>query len=53
MCDPPQGWMYGFPKEVPPDLKKTVHEWMVDEGYPEEKIKNYGEFFYVRYWYAE
>lgn len=49
MADPsPQGYRYGFPKPVPPDVTDTV-EWLVEEGYP----RDWAEDGIVRYWYAE
>lgn len=50
MCDPPSGWKYGFPKEVPADWKEH-DDWLICLGYPAEEIDKYGKYFYVRYWY--
>lgn len=36
--DPPEGWKYGFPKIVPENTK-DVRQWLIDNGYPEAKIK--------------
>jgi hypothetical protein len=48
--DPPQGYMYGFPKiwdkNKDPDLKK----WLVKQGYPRKTIKKYGDSFLCRIW---
>lgn len=52
MIDPPSGWMYGFPKEIPEDVDNTT-KWLVDNGYPEKLIKDLGDNFYVRNWYEE
>lgn len=40
--DPPQGWLYGFPKKLPEPIPKgeDMKKWLVDNGYPEEKIKD-------------
>ena len=38
--DPPNGWMYGFPKEFP-DGVTDVHEWLLQNGYPERIIERY------------
>lgn len=38
MIDPPEGWKYGFPKELPEDVE-NVREWLVEQGYPREKLK--------------
>lgn len=52
MIDPPSGWMYGFPKEIPEGVGDTC-KWLVDNGYPEKLIKDLGNNFYVRNWYEE
>jgi hypothetical protein len=49
ICDPPEGWRYGFPKEIPHAVPST-EDWLVEQGYPRERIRDLGEFFYVRYW---
>ena len=49
MVDPPSGWMYGFPKEVPKEFfEYTLEEknqWFIDNGYPKEKL---GDAAYCR-----
>ena len=63
MIDLPDGWKYGFPKELPKDavmyyggndygVKKefSVTGWAISEGYPKEKIDSLGEHFYYRQW---
>jgi len=52
MIDPPSGWLYGFPKEIPEDIDNTT-EWLIDNGYPEKLIKDLGNSFYVREWCEE
>lgn len=55
-CDPPSGWRYGFPKLIPPNTAKTqksLHNWLVKNGYPRKEIKSYGDRFYCRFWYHE
>lgn len=47
--DPPSGWKYGFPKEVPDDIEDT-NQWLIENGYPKEEIEKLGEYFYCRYW---
>ena len=49
MIDPPSGWKYGFPKPIPDDVK-DINKWLVEQGYPQEEIDSYGEYFYCRYW---
>ena len=52
MCDPPSGWMYGFPKPIPEDVE-DVKGWLVENGYPQEEIDKCGEHFWLRYWETE
>jgi len=52
MIDPPSGWKYGFPKEIPEDVENTT-QWLVDNGYPKKLIESFGGSFYVRGWYEE
>ena len=47
--DPPQGWLYDFPKQFP-DGVTDVKSWLVEQGYPQEQIDNMGDSFYCRYW---
>lgn len=51
--DPPSGWKYGFPKELPSDQVNRTTEWMIEQGYPREEIDKMGEHFYCRYWEEE
>jgi hypothetical protein len=54
MIDPPSGWKYGFPKEMPKDLKgKTFDEWLISEGYPKKEIDKMGDHFFCRSWVEE
>jgi hypothetical protein len=46
--DPPEGWRYGFPKEIP-DNVDTI-KWLVENGYPKEEIDKLGDYFICRYW---
>lgn len=48
--DPPEGWMYGFPKEIPEHIDDT-RQWLIDNGYPEKEIIRMGDNFYCRFWY--
>lgn len=52
MIDPPEGWRYGFPKEIPEHTDDT-RKWLVENGYPEARIKELGDHFYCRFWYQE
>jgi hypothetical protein len=48
LIDPPSGWMYGFPKQLPKDVQ-NINTWLVENGYPQRLIDEFGEYFYVRY----
>ena len=51
MIDPPSGWRYGFPKELPNDVKPGgITDWLISEGYPKEMIDDLGEYFHFRVW---
>lgn len=52
MVDPPSGWRYGFPKEMPQDLKSEteVIQWFLDNGYPQSLIDD-GMLGYCRSWF--
>jgi hypothetical protein len=52
MIDPPKGWLYNFPKEIPDDVE-NIGEWLSNNGYPKKMIDLYGDQFYVRMWYEE
>lgn len=52
MIDPPGGWKYGFPKQIPDDVKDVI-KWLVEQGYPQKEIDSFGEHFYCRYWYRD
>ena len=51
--DPPSGWKYGFPKELPEDIKdiKDFRKWLIKNGYPESEV-DFG-IKYCRSWYQE
>jgi len=49
--DPPQGWVYGFPKAMPVDVK-DVEGWLVQNGYPKEIIESFGKNFIYRIQYS-
>ena len=52
IVDPPEGWMYGFPKIN--DWKseeETREEWFLRNGYPQRLI-NQGMLKYCRFWEA-
>lgn len=47
IVDPPSGWRYGFPKEIPEDVK-DIKSWFIENGYPEDKVDL--ALKYSRYW---
>lgn len=49
--DPPSGWRYGFPKKWNKERDGDMHQWLVDEGYPQSMIDRLGAAFFVRCWY--
>ena len=53
MIDPPSGWRYGFPKVIPDDRRKDVTAWLVENGYPQYEIDNWGNDMVCRYWEAD
>lgn len=53
MIDPPSGWKYGFPKQLPDPPPTETLKWLVENGYPQSEIDAYGNHFYVRYWTEE
>ena len=50
MIDPPSGWRYGFPKEIPENVT-NVKKWLIENGYPQTEIDSFGDMFICRYWY--
>lgn len=48
--DPPEGWRFGFPKEVPDYVEsKDITDWVITNGYPKELKDKYGDYFYLRF----
>ena len=52
MIDPPSGWKYGFPKDIPEDVVDTL-KWLVENGYPQEEIDKFDDQFSCRRWEEE
>ena len=50
MIDPPSGWKYGFPKVIPEERRKDTLVWLVEQGYPQHLIDEFGEHFVCGYW---
>lgn len=52
LIDPPSGWRYGYPKELPASLHDASEEdlidWHLSQGYPQQFI-NDGLLRYTRY----
>lgn len=52
VVDPPEGWLYGFPKPYPGGAMTSYKEkvkWFLSQGYPQELIDD-GMLQYCRYW---
>jgi len=55
MIDPPSGWRYGFPKEIPQSVLDSgkVLKWLSENGYPQSEIDVFkdkdGEYPYFVY----
>jgi hypothetical protein len=53
MIDPPSGWKYGFPKEIPDNVNQNNFvQWILDQGYPQTLIEQ-GMLEYCRMWMEE
>jgi hypothetical protein len=55
ICDPPSGWKYGFPKEIPYEVEQNqgTRQWLLDNGYPQSEIDACGDYFFIRFWEKE
>lgn len=53
LIDPPSGWKYGFPKELPDPPPENIREWLVEQGYPQQEIDSFGDYFFIRYIHDE
>ena len=52
--DPPQGWLYGFPKVWDSEKDGDVYQWMIKNGYPEPKASETEEYgITYRVWPAD
>lgn len=54
IVDPPSGWKYGFPKELPEDAHLDsfdFRQWLLNSGYPESEVDFAMQ--YVRTWTQE
>jgi len=42
LIDPPMGWKYGFPMEMPKDVTDlSVNDWLISKGYPKELVDQF------------
>lgn len=51
MIYPPDGDLYGFPKELPQDYKLDLEKWLESQGYPAEKTRT--GINKANYWYED
>lgn len=51
IIDPPQGWLYGFPRPYDETLDAPMREFLIQHGYPEKDV----EFAlqHMRWWVDE
>ena len=58
MIDPPGGWLYGFPKELPEEVQDLdINTWLLEQGYPANEIARFTHNvpdapFPCRMWYT-
>ena len=54
IIDPPSGWLYGFPKEIPDERGLDINTWLVEHDYPQSEIDKFakGELP-CRMWFEE
>jgi len=52
MIDPPSGWKWGFPREIPEEDLHRIHEWLVGNGYPKRELDQYKGQVPYRVWKA-
>jgi len=58
MVDPPEGWRYGFPKEVKAyrsygGVPIKMESWLLANGYPQSEIEKWPEGVPYRIWYEK
>ena len=43
MIDPPSGWLFGFPKEIPQEVYDNPPwtEWLIENGYPRKELEQW------------
>tara|TARA_B100000949_G_scaffold107450_1_gene95432 strand:- start:1067 stop:1372 length:306 start_codon:yes stop_codon:yes gene_type:complete len=52
IIDPPSGWMYGFPKAIPNDVK-DFNKWLVENGYPQRELDRFESGIPCRFWFED
>ena len=50
IIDPPSGWKYGFPREIPESELNRINEWLVENHYPQREIDVFGGKLPYRIW---
>lgn len=50
VVDPPNGWLYGFPKVMPNEVMNDAEfsEWLMQQGYPPSLVDQ--ALHHSRYW---
>lgn len=50
IIDPPSGWRYGFPREIPDSELHRINEWLVENRYPQREIDAFGGDLPYKIW---
>ena len=50
VIDPPGGWRWGFPKEIPKNRLADVNAWLVENRYPQREIDSFSGNVPYRIW---
>lgn len=56
IIDPPSGWRYGFPRQIPDEYFEPMfklNRWLVSVGYPQELIDQFPDGVPCRFWEEE
>ena len=53
IIDPPSGWLYGFPKEIPDEKDLDINTWLVEHGYPQAELAKFADGVPCRMWFEE
>lgn len=48
--DPPEGWLFGFPKVWDKNKFPDLKIWLIQEGYPKSEIELYGKDFCCKFY---